>query len=254
MNTAAYHLNGNLHITWHHYHTERCGCHRDALTLNYVPLVQRVAGKFWRKVPSQVELDDLISYGMLGLIRAIEHYDPFGKVTFETYAVPSIRGVILDELRTLDWAPRSLRRNQRALDKARDELEALLGREPTLEEIAKKADVPISDVMTTENATDQAKPKSLDEGDNDEEYSRYEHIEDQGSPDPSTLPTELLRMASDLITQMPVQDQAVIALYYYRGETLAEVGRELGIPESRASQIHTRVIVQVREHLASVLA
>lgn len=245
---------------WLVYSTERCPCHREQLIIEYYPLVRRIAGKMWRKTPPQVDLDDLISYGTLGLIRAVEHYDPERQTSFETYAVNSIRGVILDELRTLDWAPRSLRRKQRELDKATGILAAELGREPSGAELALRVERTEEEVRHTQRATEAAKPWSLDEPDDQEAssrnvVSRYDHMEDRCAPDPLRMSERAVVLAelARLIRSMRGQEQLVIVLYYYERMTLAQVGAVVGVPESRASQIHTEAMMKVRDTLTHVL-
>lgn len=265
---------------WVTYADRRCHCHREQLILRYYPLVKRVAGKMWRATPRQVDLDDLVSYGTLGLIRAVEHYDPYAGVVFETYAVSSIRGVMLDELRSLDWAPRSLRRRQREVDAAVEELERRYLREPTLAELAMHlnevhnatqlakwiaAGNPESEyeeenpwheaeVREVRRQTDVSKPRSLDEpNDHDVSSSRYEYVQDHnhlyGLGD-MELTAVWEAVASSRFTW---QERLVLALYYFHNMTLAEVGQVAGIPESRASTIHTRLMVRLRESLVGEL-
>lgn len=240
---------------WRTFAAERCPCHRERLILAYYPLVQRVAGSMSKRIPSQVDVNDLVQYGALGLIRAVEHYDPFAGVTFETYAVASIRGVMLDELRSLDWAPRSLRRRQREIDRATELLEAKLGREPHLAETARSLGVATRYVEDTLKATENSHPRSLDEVDDDDGRSRYEHVEDLrlATPHDAAERAGLYGKLAGLISTLKPQEQLVLALYYFEGLTLAQVGRVAGIPESRASQVHARLMMAIRTELGTLL-
>lgn len=229
--------------------------HHAHLVETYHPLVRRVAGKMWRALPSHVELDDIVQYGSLGLLKAVEKYDPARGVNFETVAVAFIRGCVLDELRSQDWAPRSLRRKQREIDNATKAYLEETGHAPTRAEVATRLGLTESEVAGTIRATEVAKTQSLDEGSGDEEGSRYESVEDHNAPDPERAreSSHIYAVVTDLIRDFTLQDQLVLSLYYYEALTLAEVGRVLGIPESRASQIHTRSMVSIRERLLSLL-
>lgn len=248
-----------IEVTWVVFADDRCVCHRQVLIAHYYPLVKRVAGKMWRSVPSTVDLDDMVSYGVFGLIRALDHYSPERGVVFETYAVAAIRSLILDELRSQDWAPRSLRRRQREVDQTVSSLEAKLGRRPSTDEVANVMGLTREDVFRTVQATDASKPRSLDErlpssteGDG---QSRYEHVADRRSPDPLDLSSHssVIGAAVDVLESLPPQELAVVCLYYYEGMTLRQAGEALGIPESRASQLHTSAMMALRSHLTTTL-
>lgn len=224
----------------------------------YMPLVKRVAGKMYRTLPPHVDLDDITQFGSLGLMRAVNNYDPTVGVNFETFAAASIRGLILDELRSLDWAPRSLRRRQREINKASSELESVFERAPTREEIAVHLSLTPAEVVATQQATEAAKTKSLDESveDGSDTWSKYESVEDSSQVDPETVRHSKMvhSSISGFVRSLPLQEQLVVCLYYYEGLTLAEVGRVCGIPESRASQIHTKIMVEVRSQLLELMS
>lgn len=258
-----------LDDVWATYVADRCNCHRERLILAYYPLVQRVAGKMWRNFPSsQVDVEDLVSYGVLGLMRAITNYDPDRGVHFETYAVASIRSLVLDELRSLDWAPRSLRRKQREIDKFCERFESEHGRDPTAAEIAAQLTIvkivqkEVVEVTMTEaevwevrRQSEASKPRSLDE-EGEEETSRYDHVQDATATDPldESTRTSVWNLMVDGIVQMTMLERLVLALYYFYGLPLRDVGRAAGIPESRAGQVHVGVMTKLRESLMEHVA
>lgn len=228
---------------------------RDVLLLKHRDLVFRTARKAHRSLPPSIELDDVVSYGIFGLIRAIEHFDPASGVHFETYAVSAIRGVIADELRSQDWAPRSLRKKQRAIATASKELEREFGREPLIEEIASKAEISVSEVELTRQAAANASHSSLDEKRSDT-LSSYDQIPDPGDNDPSQVLAnrEVFVLVAQKITTIPLQDQMILMLYYHEMLSLREIGLVLGISESRASQLHVRAALEIREQLIELLS
>lgn len=228
---------------------------RDRLIAYYYPLVRKVAGTVWRTVQT-VEVDDLASYGTPGLIRAVDNYDPTSAASFETYAIASIRGTILDELRSQDWAPRSLRKRQRRVEKAVQLLEGRLGREPSVRELAKHIEESEDFVASTRREAEAAKHRSLDEKDGPEAPSRYEAVRDDRAEDPEATQERgaVLEVLSRQLETLTPVEQLILALHYYENRTLAEAGREAGIPESRASQIHTRAMMAVQETLREELA
>ncbi len=223
---------------------------RDALLIKHLDLVERAAKKIHRSLPPSVALDDLISFGTFGLLRAIEHFDPNSGVHFETYAVSAIRGVIADELRSQDWVPRSLRKKQRNIALATKELERELLREPTLQEIATKLNLAPIEIESTRMAAVNAVHSSLDEQSGDS-VSRYDLLPDTAENDPLVLVShsEIFRVVAMNIMKFPLQEQMILLLYYHEMLTLRDISSILGISESRASQLHVRVALEVREQL-----
>lgn len=221
----------------------------------YYPLSKRVTARMHRGVPQHVELDEVASWGVLGLIRAVENFRREVGVQFETYAVASIRSAVLDEQRRLDWAPRSLRRKQREINKAREEAEAALGRAPSFEEIGARLEISGDDVRKTLVATETSHAKSLDEALSEEFGESHRQIKSQLSEwSHEAWMTGLIGEAvRELIETFSAQEQLILTLYYYYDLTLAEAGRIAGIPESRASQIHSRAVTRVRNELAGLL-
>ena len=233
---------------------------RDRLILTYAPLVKYVAGRLGSGLPAHVDEGDLISYGLLGLISAIERYDPDRDIKFETYAIVRIKGAIIDELRALDWVPRSVRSRAREIERAIAELEAKVGRAPTDEEIAHK--IGISQDELEESLTDISRSSiaALDElwsgGADGDQVSLLDTIEDQAGPRPADAldETEVRETLADAIARLPEREKLVITLYYYEELTLREIGDVLGVTESRVSQLHTKAILRLRSRLAGVQA
>ena len=229
---------------------------RDELILAYVPLVKYVAGRVSVGLPSNVDFDDLVSYGFFGLVDAVERFDPDRGVKFETYAVSRIRGAVIDGLRSVDWVPRSVRQKAKELETAVAELEAKLGRPATDVEVSEALGVGLDEYHELLSQVKGITLASLDEvwsGDPDEEGKlRFgQMIEDTWSEDPGARveDVEVKRVLAEAIDQLPERERLVIALYYYEGLTLKEIGEVLGVSESRISQIHTKAIVRLRGRL-----
>ena len=229
---------------------------RDRLILTYAPLVKYVAGRLGSGLPAHVDEGDLISYGLLGLISAIERYDPDRDIKFETYAIVRIKGAIIDELRALDWVPRSVRSRAREIERAIAELEAKVGRAPTDEEIAHK--IGISQDELEESLTDISRSSiaALDElwsgGADGDQVSLLDTIEDQAGPRPADAldETEVRETLADAIARLPEREKLVITLYTYEELTLREIGEVLGVTESRVSQLHTKAVLRLRSRLS----
>jgi RNA polymerase sigma factor FliA len=230
---------------------------RNRLILTYAPLVKYVAGRLGSGLPAHVDEADLASYGLLGLIGAIERYDPQRDVKFETYAIARIKGAIIDELRAMDWVPRSVRSRAREIERAIAALEARLGRAPTDEEIAGK--LGISEDELNESLGDIARSSiaALDElwtvsGSGGDQIALIDTIEDENAPDPqgSLSQTELKEAMADAIARLPEREKLVVTLYYYEELTLREIGEVLGVTESRVSQLHTKAVLRLKARLA----
>lgn len=215
---------------------------RDSVILANYGLVQRHATKIHRGLPHHVALDDIVSTGVLGLIRAIDNYDPNSNVYFESYAAASIRSRILDELRTQDWAPRSLRRLQRDLEKAKERLTKSLDREPTIQELAEELEWTTDEVSSAERRIEASHHKSLDEGDSER---------DLAASTSDVHPGQLQRLA-DVIRDLPTEDQTILALRYYAQMKLSSIGKLLGLTEAKASQLHIRAVMALRDALKSM--
>jgi RNA polymerase sigma factor FliA len=229
---------------------------RDRLILTYAPLVKYVAGRLGSGLPAHVDEGDLVSYGLLGLIGAIERYEPDRDVKFETYAIARIKGAIIDELRAMDWVPRSVRSRAREIERAIGSLEAKLGRAPTDEEIAKRVGITVDELEDSLTDIARSSIAALDElwtvsGQGDQ-IALIDTIEDTDAPDPQgTLSqTEMKEAIADAIARLPEREKLVVTLYYYEELTLREIGEVLGVTESRVSQLHTKAILRLKARLA----
>jgi RNA polymerase sigma factor for flagellar operon FliA len=230
---------------------------RDRLILTYAPLVKYVAGRLGSGLPAHVDEGDLVSYGLLGLIGAIERYEPDRDVKFETYAIARIKGAIIDELRAMDWVPRSVRSRAREIERAIAALEASLGRAPTDEEIAKKLGVSGDELEESLSEIARSSIAALDElwtvsGSGGDQIALIDTIEDTDAPDPqsSLSQTEMKEAIADAIARLPEREKLVVTLYYYEELTLREIGEVLGVTESRVSQLHTKAILRLKARLA----
>ncbi len=233
---------------------------RDRLILTYAPLVKYVAGRLGSGLPAHVDESDLVSYGLLGLISAIERYDPERDIKFETYAMARIKGAIIDELRALDWVPRSVRSRAREIERAIAELESRLGRAPTDEEIATKIGITTQELEESLTDISRSSIAALDElwsgsGEGDQ-VSLLDTIEDTTGPRPAEAldETELREALADAIARLPEREKLVVTLYYYEELTLREIGEVLGVTESRVSQLHTKAVLRLKARLAGATA
>jgi len=239
---------------WLQYKASRDQRIKDSLILKYASFVKYVAGRIAVNLPSNVEFDDLVSYGILGLIDAIDKYDPERNVKFKTYAKTRIRGAIFDELRVLDWTPRSIRQKARKLEKAYAKLEAKLGRDATDEEIADFLKIDISELHKLFDETKKSLLLSLDEifYDDEEGSSRFDFVENQKSDNPQLKieEAEAKKILAEAISKLSDRERMVITLYYYEDLTSKEIGKILGVSDSRVSQLHTKAILRLRGRLS----
>jgi len=229
---------------------------RDQLILHYSPLVKYVAGRVGVGLPQNVDQADLVSYGIFGLIDAIEKFDPERGFKFETYAISRIKGSILDELRSIDWVPRSVRAKARNLEKAYAKLEGKLHRSPTDEELADELDMTEGQLAALLSQISFVGMAALDEmlagGDRGESITLGDTIADSGRGPVSTYEAEETRqLLAQTINRMPERERLVLTLYYYEALTLAEIGEVLSVTESRVCQIHTKAVLQLRSKMAA---
>lgn len=231
---------------------------RERLILHYAPLATAVASRLGMRLPSSVEQADLVSYGMFGLIDAIEKYELGRAVKFETYASSRIRGAIIDELRAIDWIPRSVRTKARAVDRAYAELEGELRRTPSEAEVARRLEVGVGELRTVFAQLSTVNVAALDEmlgagAERTGQVSLIDTLEDHLTPDPagSFEAQETKFLLARAIEQLGEREKIVLVLYYYEGMTLAEIGRVLGVTESRISQMHTAAMLRLRAKLVS---
>ena len=241
---------------WRRYKTDGSDKAREQLVVAYSPLVKYVAGRMSSGLPAHVEEADLISYGLLGLINAIERFDLSREIKFETYAITRIKGAIIDELRALDWVPRSVRARAREIEKVHAKLEHKLHRTPTDEEMARELKISTAEFQealvkistSTVVALDELWAVSDSSGD---AVSLLDTLQDPDAPDPEQLlaQSEVKDRLADAIAALPEREKLVIALYYYENLTLREIGEVLGVTESRISQLHTKAVLRLKSRL-----
>ena len=229
---------------------------RERLVMAYSPLVKYVAGRMASGLPSHVDEADLVSYGLGGLINAIERFEPERAIKFETYAITRIKGAIIDELRSLDWVPRSVRARAREFERANQKLEHRLQRAPTDEEMAKELKMELGEFRDALLQISNSSIAALDElwsvGDSSgDSVSLLDTLEDRNAPSPEDAldKTDLRDRVADAISRLPEREKLVIALYYYENLTLREIGEVLGVTESRVSQLHTKAVLRLRSRL-----
>ena len=249
-----------LQDLWRRYKSTGDERARERLVVAYSPLVKYVAGRMSSGLPGHVEESDLISYGLGGLISAIQRFDLSREIKFETYAITRIRGAIIDELRNLDWVPRSVRARARDIEKANTKLEARLQRAPTDEEMAAELGSTIEEFQETLLQISNSTIVALDELWNvqdatGDQVSLLDTLPDRDAPDPQQLvdQSELRDRIADAIALLPEREKLVVALYYYENLTLREIGEVLGVTESRVSQLHTKAVLRLRSKLQGEL-
>jgi len=241
---------------WEDYANDTTSNARDRLILHYSPLVKFVAGRVASGLPQSIEQSDLMSYGIFGLIDAIEKFQPERGFKFETYAISRIKGAIIDELRSIDWVPRSLRAKARSLERAYSHLENELKRTPEDSEVAKELGCTEDELNTMMTQISFVGLVALDEmidvgGDGGGSTTIKDTLSADLTHDPvaNFEVDEMKQMLADSINRMPDRERLVLTLYYYEGLTLAEIGEVLAVTESRVCQIHTKAILQLRGRL-----
>jgi len=230
---------------------------RDQLIVLYSPLVKYVAARVAIGLPQHVDTADLVSYGIIGLIDAIDRFEPVREVKFETYAIPRIRGAIIDELRAIDWVPRSVRAKARALEQAYATLEATLLRTPSDAEVAAQLDISEKELQDVLRQLSFVGVAALDEvfparGARGQGTTLGDTVPD-ATPGPAALfdEKESKEILAQAIMHLGDRERTVLSLYYYEGLTLAEIGEVLGVTESRVCQIHTKAVLQLRARLSN---
>jgi RNA polymerase sigma factor for flagellar operon FliA len=248
-----------LRDLWRRYKDENDQAARERLVVAYSPMVKFVAGRLGAGLPSHVDDADLISYGLLGLIGAIERFEPERGIKFETFAMTRIRGAIIDELRSLDWVPRSVRARAREIEAAQNKLEHELQRAPTEQELAEHLGISEEMLRTSLLEIANSSVYALDElwtvsDSSGDKVSLLDTISDPRADDPqeSLASTEIKDRLTEAIASLPEREQLVVALYYYEGLTLREIGEVLGVTESRVSQLHTKAVMRLKSALQPV--
>jgi len=233
---------------------------KEQIVLEHAPLIRYIVNRIAVRLPSHIDLDDLYNTGVIGLMDAIEKYDPEKNCKFKTYAEFRIKGAILDQLRSLDWVPRSVRQKSRKLEKAYGEVEQRLGRQATDDEVADSLGLQIEKFHELLNQVRGISMVNLEEirgtnSDGDRAGTFADIIEDVQSENPfsSLKLTETKHAIADTIGTLPEKERLVISLYYYEDLNMKEIGQILGITESRVCQIHTKSVLRLRQKLKSLV-
>lgn len=246
----------NMDNLWREFKTDGSKIAKDKLLVEYAHLVKFTANRLAINLPASVDRNDLISSGVLGLIKAVETFEPERGFKFETFAGHKIRGAILDELRALDWVPRSVRQKSRELQRVYARLENDLGRVPYDDEVCQELDITLAQyeellsevTPTTIISLEEAMP---DRGSDSKELRIIDMVEDHGSSNPLRELgfAEVKNILKETIANLPEKEKLVVALYHYEELTLKEIGVVLDITESRVSQIHSKAILKLRSKL-----
>ncbi|MCG8572419.1 MAG: RNA polymerase sigma factor WhiG [Spirochaetes bacterium] len=231
---------------------------REKFIRQYAPLVKYVAGKVAMGKPGNIEYDDLVGFGVFGLIDAIEKFDPAKKVKFKTYAVTRIRGAIYDELRSIDWVPRSIRQKSKEVEQAICRIEGRTGKVATDQEIADEMEIDLREFYSVMTKISGTSLLSLSDtwyaGDDKDKISILDTIESPQSMNPDiTVERDAVKeLIVKAINELPEKEKKVLVLYYYEDLTLKEIGEVLEVTESRVSQLHTKAIIRLRAKLAEI--
>jgi RNA polymerase sigma factor for flagellar operon FliA len=249
-------VDDELGAIWHGFKGSADPEARERLILHYAPLVKYVASRVATGLPSSVEQADLVSYGMFGLIDALHKFEPGRGNKFETYAIPRIKGAIIDELRAMDWVPRSVRFKQREIEKALAGLESMLKRQPTERELAERLGMSLGELHEVITQISFVSVLALDEtisvgADRGEQVSLIDTLADKGlDPTMGVESQETRGLLAAAINELSEREKIVVTLYYFEGLTLAEIGEILGVTESRVCQIHTKAVGVLRGQLS----
>lgn len=257
MSTTAI-TEGEVVALWATYIGDHAPEVREQLIIHYAPLVKYVAGRVAVGMPAHVEHADLVSYGIFGLMDAIEKFEPERGFKFETYAVARIRGAIIDELRSVDWVPRSVRTRARKVETGMQQLEASLKRTPSDEELAAHLGWTLAELQDTLARMSMTSIAALDEvldvGEGDR-ITLVDTLQDLTAslPEETLDDAETKRLLRETLTRLTEREQTVLGLYYFEGMTLAQVGDVLGVTESRVCQIHTKAVLSLRTKLGELI-
>jgi len=233
---------------------------REEVIIRYSPMIKYVANRIAMRLPPHIEVDDLISVGVLGLMDAISKYDSSRGAKFKTYAEFRVRGAILDELRAMDWVPRSIRQKASSVDKVVQSLQVKLSRSPEDQEVAKEMGVSLEQFHATLNETKSIPVFSLDDlgiaKDSGEQQSLLDCLAGKADADPQTQIRliELKEIIAKAIDTLPEKERLMVSLYYYEELTMKEIGAVLEITESRVSQIHSKAVYRLRTKLKAIIA
>ena len=256
--TIPPHVDDELGRHWHGFKSSADDESREKLILHYAPLVKYVASRVATGLPASVEQADLVSYGMFGLIDALTKFEPGRGNKFETYAIPRIKGAIIDELRAMDWVPRSIRFKAREIEKAHTDLESMLKRQPSEQEMAERLGITRRELHDVVSQISFVSVLALDElvsvgADRGEQVSLIDTLADRGiDPTMGVESQETRGLLAAAINELSEREKIVVTLYYFEGLTLAEIGEILGVTESRVCQIHTKAVGGLRGQLTEV--
>jgi RNA polymerase sigma factor for flagellar operon FliA len=249
----ATHVDLDVQQLWRDYRSAPSVELRNQLVELYLPLVKYNAERIWSRLPEGVDLDDLISAGVFGLMDAIDAFDLERGVKFETYCVPRIRGAMLDELRTMDWVPRLVRSKHTKLEEARKRLEAELGRPPLADEMAARLGVSIEEYEKMAGDATAVGLVSLNkkwyETDSYKDVREIDILEDKKAEDPTNRlqSRDIMRLVTRGLNR---NERLIIILYYYEDMTMKEIGATLDLSESRVSQMHSSIVARLQAQLA----
>jgi RNA polymerase sigma factor FliA len=226
---------------------------REQLILQHLPQVRLIARRIQERLPENISLDDLVSTGVIGLIAAIDNFDPSHKVKLKTYAEYKIRGAILDSLRGLDWAPRQRRRQAKRIEAAISAAEQRLKRAPTEEEIAEELEISLEEYHTWLVDIRGLNIASLEYTSGEQGNDLLQYLSDEGNNLPSTLleKSELVRLLAQGIDAIPPMERTVLGLYYHEELTIREIAQVVNLHESRISQLKSQAILRLRNHMAA---
>lgn len=241
---------------WQEYKEKKDKTARDKLILHYSPLVKYVAGQVASRLPQSIDVADLISYGMIGLMDAIEKFDTSREIKFETYSIPRIKGAMIDELRVLDWAPRSLRYKAKELERTYYELENKLKRMPEDEEVSQAMGISVPELQEIMAELSRSSLIALEDlltpdPERDNRVNVMDILIDTKAHDPAMVfeKEELKEILTDALKKIPERERTIISLYYYDNLTLKEIGEILEVTESRVSQLHSKALLRLKARL-----
>ena len=226
---------------------------RDELILQYYPMVRRISYRMARRLPRYVDVEDLVNIGMLGLIDAVDRFEPGRAPSFAAYARIRVQGAIVDEMRKNDWVPRSVRDRADRLQATGQTLRQQLGREPTAAEIANHMGVSVERLQELYRTADVRVLVSMEDGGEDE-GTIGETLSTEADPDSDITRRLLDEKVRDVLDTLPERERAIVEMYYYRDFTFKEIANVLGVTESRVSQLHSRMKRRLREPMATLLA
>lgn len=244
----------SMEEAWRRFKGTRDPKARAAIIDNYSYLVKITAGRVVTNLPPNLEREDLYTAGAMGLIKAVDQFDPGRQVKFETYAIALIRGAILESLREEDWVPRSVRERSKTLERAFFELEVRLGTPPSEAQVADSMGISVDDLARMMSDTGRGAVLSLDDlilgSEGSERLHLSDVVPDDASPSADVEVRERIRQLGGAIDRLPERERLVIALYYYEGLTFKEIGKVLAVSESRVYQLHTQAVLRMRGYLS----